>query len=74
MNMHPLKIERQLRGWSQGKVAAAIDATVRSVSRWERGRALPYPYYRERLCALYGKDTRELGIFPNNDAAQRKTA
>ncbi len=36
------------------------------MGRWEQGLALPYPYYRERLCALYNKNARELGIAPDN--------
>lgn len=62
MTKHPLKVERELRGWSQAKVAEAVNTTVRTISRWELGQALPYPYYRERLCELFGKDTVQLGI------------
>jgi tetratricopeptide (TPR) repeat protein len=32
------------------------------VSRWEQGLAVPYPYYREQLCVLYGKTAEELGL------------
>jgi tetratricopeptide (TPR) repeat protein len=32
------------------------------VSRWEQGLSVPYPYYREQLCALFGKNARELGM------------
>lgn len=59
-----LKNERELHGWSQAKVAEALNTTVRTISRWEQGQALPYPYYREQLCELFGKDTRELGLLP----------
>src|SRR5581483_7004544 len=62
MNVHPLKYERELRGWSQAKVARAIGTTPRTVHRWEHGQGMPYPYYREKLCALFGKNTRELGL------------
>jgi transcriptional regulator with XRE-family HTH domain/tetratricopeptide (TPR) repeat protein len=62
MKIHPLKYERELRGWSQAKVAEEIGTTVRSVSRWERGIAVPYPYFREQLCTLYGKNAIELGL------------
>src|SRR5690348_4673447 len=62
MKPHPLKVERELRGWSQARVAEAIGTTVRTVIRWEQGQAFPYPYYRERLCALFGKNARELGL------------
>ena len=64
MKQHPLKVERELRGWSQAKVAEALKTTVRTISRWEQGQALPYPFYREQLCALFGKDARQLGLLP----------
>ena len=62
MKSHPLKIERELRGWSQAKVAEAVGTNTRTVIRWEQGQTIPYPYYRERLCALFGKNARELGL------------
>lgn len=67
MNIHPLKYERELRGWSQAKVAEAIGTTPRTVHRWEHGQGVPYPYYREKLCALFGKNTRELGLLLEKD-------
>ena len=59
---HPLKVERELRGWSQARVAEAVGTNVRTVIRWEQGKSVPYPYYREQLCALFGKNARELGL------------
>src|SRR5258708_39497606 len=59
---HPLKIERKLRGWSQSRIAEALGTTTRTVSRWEQGLAVPYPYYREQLCVLYGKTAEELRL------------
>src|SRR5215813_13676323 len=67
MKQHPLKVERELRGWSQAKVAEALKTTVRTISRWEQGQALPYPFYREQLCQLFGKDARQLGLLPERD-------
>jgi predicted ATPase/DNA-binding CsgD family transcriptional regulator/transcriptional regulator with XRE-family HTH domain len=64
---HPLRIERELRGWSQAKVAEAIGTNVRTVIRWEQGKTLPFPFYRERLCALFGKNARELGLLAERD-------
>src|SRR5258705_223069 len=64
---HPLKIERKLRGWSQSRIAEALGITTRTVSRWEQGLSVPYPYYREQLCALFGKNARELGMLSDND-------
>ncbi len=67
MKQHPLKVERELRGWSQAKVAEALNTTVRTVSRWEQGQTLPYPFYREQLCELFGKDARHLGLLPERE-------
>src|SRR5436305_569361 len=70
MKEHPLKVERELRGWSQAKVAEAVNTTVRTVSRWEQGQTLPYPYYREQLCRLFGKDARQLRLLPESEAEE----
>jgi len=65
-NRH-LKQARELRGWSQAKVANEIGTDATTVSRWERGLFSPTPYFRERLCTLFGKNTEELGLLANVD-------
>lgn len=62
---HRLKQERELRGWSQAKVAEQLGTDATTVSRWERGLFLPTPYFRERLCVLFGKNAEELGLLGN---------
>ena len=57
-----LKQARELRGWSQAKVAEQIGTDATTVSRWERGLFSPTPYFRERLCQLFGKNAEELGL------------
>ncbi len=57
-----LKQARELRGWSQAKVAERIGTDATTVSRWERGLFLPTPYFREKLCALFDKNAEELGL------------
>ncbi len=58
-----LRRERELRGWSQQEVAERIDApSSYYISRWERGVISPSPLYRERLCALFGKNAQELEL------------
>lgn len=57
-----LKHERELRGWSQGKVAEEIGTSERNIGRWERGVSSPYPHFREKLCLLFGKSAQELGF------------
>jgi tetratricopeptide (TPR) repeat protein/transcriptional regulator with XRE-family HTH domain len=74
MKSHPLKQERELRGWSLQKVADTLGITSRTVSRWEHGTALPYPHYREQLCILFGKNARELGLLSQeNEEALEET-
>jgi tetratricopeptide (TPR) repeat protein/transcriptional regulator with XRE-family HTH domain len=67
MKSHPLKVEREMRGWSQAKLADTLGTTTRSVSRWEQGLAIPYPHYREQLCLLFGKTAKELGLLQTSD-------
>jgi transcriptional regulator with XRE-family HTH domain len=62
MKPHPLKREREQRGWSQSRIAKAIGTTIRTVSRWEQGIAMPSPYYRKQLCILFGKTATQLGL------------
>src|SRR5258707_13328726 len=57
-----LKHERELRGWSQARVAEEIGTTSLNVGRWERGISQPYPHFREKLCVLFGKDAELLGL------------
>src|SRR6266571_5379606 len=57
-----LKYERMQRGWSQARVAELIGTDAGNVSRWERGRSSPSPYFRERLCRLYERNAQELGL------------
>lgn len=68
-----LRTERELRGWSQKYVAEQIGADHYYLSRWERGTASPSPYYRQKLCALFGKDARELGLLPDQPEKQSAT-
>lgn len=62
-----LKRERELRGWSQARVADEIGTTAVNVGRWERGISTPYPHFREKLCQLFGKDARALGLLENDE-------
>lgn len=57
-----LRRERELRGWSQSRVAQELGTDPATVSRWERGLSFPYPFFRERLCELFGKNAEELGL------------
>src|SRR6266566_3359587 len=57
-----LRRARSLKGWSQTDLAGQIGTSFEIVSRWERGVAVPSPYYRERLCAVLGQSAAELGL------------
>jgi len=57
-----LQHERDLRGWSQQKVAAEIGTDEKRVGVWERGESTPSPYFREKLIELFGKNAQELGL------------
>ena len=57
-----LRYYRENRGWSQQKVAELVDTSEDMVSRWERGVTKTSPYYREKLCTLFGKTAQELGF------------
>lgn len=63
-----LRRERELRGWSQSRVAQEIGTDPATVSRWERGLSFPYPFFRERLCELFGKNAEELGLVQTESA------
>ncbi len=69
-----LKRERELRGWSQAKVALALGIDSTTVGRWERGLSLPYPHFREKLCILFGKSVRELGLLGDETEEQHDQA
>lgn len=57
-----LVAERLRRHWTQLEVADQLGTTPGNVSRWERGITSPSPYFRSRLCELFGRSTRELGL------------
>ena len=63
----PLRRERQLRGWSQRKVAELVETSEDVVSRWERGERKLGPFFQEKLCALYEKSTEELGFLVEDE-------
>jgi transcriptional regulator with XRE-family HTH domain len=62
-----LRDERIRRHWSQQEVADMIGATLNTVSRWERGLTDCSPYFRNKLCELFGKDARQLWLVPDSE-------
>ncbi len=59
--LHDARIER---GWSQQGLAERIGTTAVNISRWENGSTFPFPYFRQRLCEVFGKTPAELGLLP----------
>lgn len=59
-----LSTARQAQGWSQQEVADKSGTTYVNISRWERGLTRPGPYFRRRLCLLFGKTEEELDLGP----------
>src|SRR3989440_8092992 len=55
---------RTRKNWSQHDVANRIGTTYVNISRWERGITKPGPYFRRKLCELYGKSEEELDFGP----------
>lgn len=52
------------RGWSQEQLAELVGTTFVNISRWENGSNFPSPYYRKKLCKVFGKTPAELGLVP----------
>ena len=68
-----LRSERERRCWSQQELADKVGTTPLNVSRWERGITFPNPYFRQKLCEVFEKSPRELGLVPANAAPTRLT-
>lgn len=62
--------ERKSQHWSQQEVADFIGTTRHNVSRWEAGLTAPGPYFRTKLCELFGKRAQELELFPERQPQQ----
>lgn len=65
-----LRHERELRGWSQARVAEALGTNAATVSRWECGYAFPVPHFREKLCELFARNAEELGLLQEESASE----
>src|SRR5581483_9400745 len=50
------------RNWRQHDLAEELGTTVVTVKRWERGYQQPSPYFRVKLCALFGTSAEQLGL------------
>ena len=68
-----IKYERELRGWSQARMAEELETTPNRISTWERNLALPSAYLRERLCALLDTDAQGLGLLQSRQEESATT-
>jgi transcriptional regulator with XRE-family HTH domain len=59
---HRLVAERMGHRWTQLEVADRLGTTPGNVSRWERCITVPGPYFRNKLCELFGKSAQELDL------------
>ena len=50
------------RNLTQQELASRLDVTQVTIGRWERGVTLPSPFYRRKLCQVFGKTAQELGL------------
>ncbi len=62
-----LRDARRFKGWTQSKLAEAVDTDFETVSRWERGITFPSSYFRGKLCNALGKTAEELGFITDRD-------
>jgi tetratricopeptide (TPR) repeat protein/transcriptional regulator with XRE-family HTH domain len=60
-----LRLERIRRNWRQQDLAEHLGTTIATVKRWEQGSQLPGPYFRVKLCDLFGKSAEDLGLIPD---------
>ncbi len=65
-----LRQAREIKGWSQRKVAEELGTNENMVSRWECGESKPSPFYREKLCILFEKSALELGFIEQQASSQ----
>lgn len=70
---HALRRARELRGWSQEDVARLLDTNPFTVYRWESGRAVPSPHFRQKLCAAFGYDAEQLGFTRRVTSKEQET-
>ena len=68
-----LRHEREIRGWSQKRLADLIDTSKEVVGLWERGKRTTGKKYQERLCELFGKSAGELGFMTDGQKALSST-
>jgi transcriptional regulator with XRE-family HTH domain len=67
-----IRTARQDRGWTQREVAHKAGITVRSVSGWERGKAIPHLGKLEALARALGQEPQPFTTSAQLMAAERR--
>ncbi len=62
-----LQRQRELKGWSQEKLAQEVGTTAKIVGRWERGESKPTPYYRQKLIQIFQMNAEELDLLTERE-------
>jgi transcriptional regulator with XRE-family HTH domain len=70
MNINKLRQERVRRGWSQQTLGYRARVGASEISRFEHGRAIPYPVQAKRLAKVLGLRPDEL-LQPAETAPRR---
>jgi len=71
---HRLHDARAERRWSQEELAERLGTSSVNISRWENGANFPSPYFRQKLCKIFGKSLAELGLVPQSQGSQGRAA
>lgn len=66
MAIFTLKGARSNAGYSQKQVASILKVSNKTISAWEKGKAVPNVRQVAALCELYGRKYDEINFLPNN--------
>lgn len=56
-------LERKQRNWTQADIAEKLGCDLKTIGRWESGRAFPQPYFRQKICDLFQKTPAEMMLW-----------
>ena len=62
-----LRRAREQHNLTQKELADKIGVTNITVNRWENGKVMPIPYYRQKLCNFFQMDAETLGLTPSTE-------
>jgi transcriptional regulator with XRE-family HTH domain len=62
-----LRRARGQHNLTQKELADKIGVTNITVNRWEKGKVVPVPYHRQKLCNFFQMDAEALGLTPSTE-------